>query len=101
MQHTVAGDLMDSSGIDFDSQSEWERTQRFVYDALMAVRAELAPTIREALEARGKVAPTLEQSVPAREAIWGACGSDINGLTQPGAQARAALFAFAQPESPQ
>jgi hypothetical protein len=101
MQRTVADDLMDSSGVNFESQSEWPRTQQFEYDALMAVRADLDPAVRAALEVRGASAPALAESVSAREAIWNICGSDSMGQTPSGAAARAALFAFAQPESPQ
>jgi hypothetical protein len=101
MQHTIADDLMDSSSANFESPSEWSRTQQFVYDALMAVRSELAPAVRMALEGRGAVAPGVEESASVREAIWNTCGSDSMGQTPSGAAARAALFAFAQPESPQ
>jgi len=96
---TIADRLLGTTAADLDSPAEWEKAQRFFYDALSAVRSQLPEAAREQLAKRGPELPPDTDLVVARAALWTAIREDSLGNTPEGAAVRAALFAFYPPEA--
>ncbi|MFL6196084.1 MAG: hypothetical protein ACJ75H_18035 [Thermoanaerobaculia bacterium] len=98
MEPDIADRLLGSTMADLDSHAEWERAQRFFYNALQAVISRLPVAAREQLAWRGPELPPVADLVAARVALWKSIEGDTMGYTPEGAAVRATLFAFSPPE---
>lgn len=82
---TIADRLIGATAADLDSPEEWERAQRFFYNALSAVRSQLPEAAREQLAKRGPELPPDTELAHARVALWTAIREDSLGNTPEGA----------------
>jgi len=98
MEPSIADRLIESTNTDLDSRIEWERAQRFFYNALRAVKSRLPLVVQQQLESRGPNLPPAAELDAARVALWRSIEADQMGNTPEGAAVRAALFAFFPPD---
>jgi hypothetical protein len=98
MASSIADRLFLSTKTDFESPAQWDRAQRFFYEALSAAKERLPATVQEELQNCPPQRASLEQLERARHRLWNSIDDDQMGHTPDGAATRAALCAFHLPD---